>query len=277
VDCTLNGQSQIPFCGTGTLLSTGFVQAHGDCNSDPYLDVAVYSGSATLKLKANPSTPYTVAANQAVNVKAGKVTYSAAQFTKDQVALFDVQADSLRGGVSFYDANSFLQVPSLSQSHAVIAPNQLQARLGKQYGLLTQMCAEVNLPAVFYPADPLSDLPVLYGGSCSLERTLVVLGVAIYLPKSLGLFGPYFQTVQGGGLVKHQPFQVSVQPGSAARLFAWNGFSDAAAGVAGSATPSQAQRGTYVAKFVYQLPPDRTLRIGLVAFSAHGAGYPGIG
>ncbi len=281
-DCTLVTGSPVNLCGQGTLFPDGTqVGVHIDCNMDPMVNVGVYRGSVKVVLDAAPQ-PFHINSNQALsaNLVGGKGTIGPAQFTAQQRSLFDVQLDSLLTGVSSTDATSLLKAVSLTPSGNVVAPNALQTYLGKEYGLARSMCAFASVPVVFYPTNPYGSTPVLYGGLCT-GRAARVYGIAIYRPDKLAYGGRQFFSEAGGSLVKNEIFTdpKPLEFGVPLPMFTWKGELGWVSPAAGTAAPSpggQASRDIYVAKLLYDLPPDRTPRISLVAISYGGASFPPI-
>jgi len=139
------------------------------------------------------------------------------------------------------------------------------------------MCRQASAtPVVFYPADLRASTPQLYGGLCS-NKTATVYGVAIYRQAGLGFSGPYFKNGGGGSLVRTDLFSpaITLELGAPKSVFAWNGsLGEFPTHPGTSASPGSAERGIYVLKFLYDLPPDTTPRISFVAVSLYGAQYP---
>lgn len=283
LDCTLQSGSAIgPLCGQVTVnATTGPSGVYVSCNSDPVAVVAVYRGSVSVSLKVGPSTkvfPLGTGQSLSADLFSGKVTQLTAQFTKEQIALFDAQLDALSSGVPLSDGSSLLQVNSLSPSDNVVAPNAIETYIGKQnYGQVKPMCSAVSAPIVFYPASPLASTPVLYGGLCA-GKSARVYGIAIYQPNKL-TYGGQFYSESGGTLVKVVKFDspATLEFEASTQLFTWKGDLGRVSPSAGLApTPGRASKAVYVAKFIYDLPPDTTPRIGLVAISYGGAAFPPI-
>jgi hypothetical protein len=279
-DCTLVTGSPVNLCGQGTLFPDGTqVGVHIDCNLDPVVNVGVYRGSVKVTLNGAPQ-PFQIGFNQALsaNPPGGKV--GPAQFTPQQKSLFDVQLDSLLTGVSSTNATSLLKAVSLTPSGNVVAPNALQTYLGKEYGLVRSMCAAASVPVVFYPTNPYGSTPVLYGGLCTAKAARVY-GLAIYRPDKLTYGGGQLFSEAGGSLVKNEIFTdpKTLEFGASLQMFTWKGDLGWVSPAAGTSAPSpggQASTDIYVAKFLYDLPPDTTPRIGLIAMSYGGASFPPI-
>jgi hypothetical protein len=272
-DCTLTSVGMISVCGYGTLFPDGVpVGLSTNCNTDPVLNVSVYRGSVTVNIP-KLGAPRHVMEGYAIKFDpaTGLLTPSTAQFTKDQIATFDAQLDSLLFRVTPGDFSSFLKAPGLIPSNYVFGPNIAQQQLGARYGSVAAMCAAVSVPIVFFPGDPYGKVPPqLYGGLCT-AKTATVYGVAIYRPKDLA-YGGTFYHVSGGGFVASQTFSKALEFQVRTPLITWNG--QLGASFAALASPRQASPDIYVAKFVYSLGSDSTPRIGLVAFSYGGANYP---
>jgi hypothetical protein len=272
-DCTLTSIGMISVCGYGTLFPDGTpVGLSVNCNTDPVLNVSVYRGSVTVNIPKLGVARH-VSAGYAIKFDPTTVqlTTSTARFTKEQIATFDAQLDSLLFGVTPGDFTSFLKAPGLSPFNYVIGPNVAQQQLGARYGSVAAMCAAISVPIVFFPGDPYGKIPPqLYGGICT-AKTATVYGVAIYRPKDLGYGGTFYQ-VSGGGFIASQTFSKTLEFQIRTPLFTWNG--QLGESFAALATPRQASPDIYVAKFVYSLGSDSTPRIGLVAFSYGGANYP---
>ncbi len=281
--CTINGVVMIPLCGNATVDTngppTGVVIA---CNSDPMVSVAVYRGSATLSLDKLPGAPKaTVGPNDQVTANLFKAgfTHSVPQFTPQQVSLFDAQLDALSAGVSLTNKNSLLKVPSLSPSSVVIAPSVLESNLGARYGNVALMCKQASsVPVLFFPSVPSASTPRVYGGVCN-GKTATVYGVAVYRQIGLGFSGAFFSETGGGMLLRNDSFSppITLSAGSSLPVFAWNGgigqFSFRPISEL-SPKSSTASRDVYVLKFLYELPPDATPRVGFVAVSLFGAPFP---
>jgi hypothetical protein len=281
-DCTVMSALRDSLCGLATMYPDGHTTVGyiADCNNDPIVHVAVYRGGVTLSLGAAPASkgePVRENDEVTADLATGKITHSVPQFTKDQISLFDVQLDALVGGVSFTDRNSLLRVRSLSPSKVVVAPNILQSQLGQNYGNVGAMCKQATAtPVVFYPADLKASPPQLYGGVCG-NKNATVYGVAIYRQTGLGFSGPYFKTSGGGSLVRTDLFSpaITLDLGAPKSVFAWNGsLGQFPTHPESAPSPGLAERGIYVLKFLYDLPPDTTPRIGFVAVSLYGAQYP---
>ena len=277
--CTLTSTGPLTLCGQGTLFPDGINDGVlGSCNNDPTLSLAVFRGSVTLRIDAlSPPKQFRLTSGQALNADLtnGTITQGAAQFSKEQLSLFDAQLDSLLGAVSLNDPLSMVKVGSLSPSDFVVAPNLLQSQLGRNYGSIGLMCSAINVPVLFYPANPSANTPRLYGGVCS-NKTATVYGVAIYRPGQFALGGQFFKET-GGVLLRSEIFAkpVTLEFGSTAQLLPWDGsISGSPLSSSRPPTPVLAARGVYIAKFVYDLPPDTTPRIGLVVISLFGAPYP---
>lgn len=276
-DCTVASALMAPLCGQATLYPDGSttIGVHIDCNNDPVVNVAVYRGGATLITGGLPAPDNNVhlTAGDAASADLSQRTLSRgpAQFTPEQISLFEVQRDALLGRVMLTDGTSLLKVKSLSPSDYVLAPNNLQAQFGKNYGSIRLMCSALNVPVIFFPADPYANTPRLLGGVCG-TRIARVYGVAIYSPVPFAPGGQFF-TVTGGELIRSEIFQtpVNLEFGSPRQLFPWDGS------LSSSPAPRFASRAIYVVKVLYDLPPDTTPRIGLVAVSLFGAPYPVIG
>jgi hypothetical protein len=273
--CTLNGVVMVPLCGQATLYPDG-TSINGlivACNSDPFVSIAVYRGGATLSLDKLPGgIKVHVGENDLVtaDLATGAITHSVPQFTKEQISLFDVQLDAVAGGVSLTNRTSLLQVKRLSASNVVVAPNLIR------YGKLDLMCQQASsVPVLFYPADPNASTPRVFGGVCNY-RTATVYGVAIYRQTGFGFNGPFLKESGGGTLIRSVVFKspIALEPNSPRPLFAWDGSVGESPFSSPSPTPAFAKRDVYVMKFVYDLPPDTTPRIGFVAVSLFGAPYP---
>jgi hypothetical protein len=281
-DCTVNSTLQVPLCGQATMYPDGQT-VNGlivGCNNDPIVYVAVYRGGATLSLGKSPAGKGEhIGENDQItaDLRTGIFKHSVPQFTKEQISLFDVQLDALVGGVSLTDKFALLRVPTLSASNVVVAPNILQSQLGQAYGNVAAMCRlSSSVPVVFYPVDTKANTPRLYGGLCS-NKTATVYGVAIYRPAGFGFSGPYFKQERGGSLVRTALFSpaITLNLAEPKPVFAWNGAVGEGPSQSGpSSSPGFAQRDVYVLKFLYDLPPDTTPRIGFVAVSLFGAVYP---
>jgi len=282
-DCTVNSVLKVPLCGLGTMWPDGSstpIAGTFACNNDPTAYVAIYRGAATLSVGSEPAAKGEhVSANDQANLVNGTVTHSVPQFSPEQISLFDVQLDALVGGVSLTDKTALLQVRSLSSSNVVVAPNVLQKNLGQDYGNVKAMCSQASsVPVVFYPVDPNASTPRLYGAVCS-NKTATVYGVAIYRQKGFGFGGPYFKENGGGSLIRTDlfPTPTTLEFGSSKSVFAWNGsLRGSGADSTPSSAPAFAQRDIYVLKFLYELPPDTTPRIGFVAVSLFGAPFPNL-
>ncbi len=274
-DCTLTSIGMISACGYGTLFPDGTpVGLSTNCNTDPILNVSVYRGSVTVNIP-KLGAPKHVTAGYAIKFDPTTVQLmtSTAQFTKEQIATFDAQLDSLLFRVTPGDFTSFLKAPGLSPSNYVFGPNVAEQQLGARYGSVAAMCAAVSVPIVFFPGDPYGKVPPqLYGGLCT-AKTAMVYGLAIYRPKDLAYGGMFYQ-VSGGGFIASQTFSKTLEFQVRTSLIAWNG--QLGGSFAALASPRQASPDIYVAKFVYSLGSDSTPRIGLVAFSYGGASYPSV-
>jgi hypothetical protein len=275
--CTLRGAVELPLCGQATVFSdpSSFTGLIATCNSDPFVSVSIYRGGASVSLDKIAGTPKVpVRPNDQVKVvdfKTGNVVHSVPQFTSDQISLFDVQLDAVMGGVSLTNRNSLLAVPTLSATGVVVAPSMIR------YGSLTSMCSQVNaVPVLFYPADPKASTPRVLAGVCS-HKTARVYGVAVYRQTGLGFSGPYFTYGGGGAKIRTDIFTspITLESGSPTQVFSWDGsIAQAPFRSSAPATPAFAKSDIYVLKFLYDLPPDTTPRVGFVATSLFGAPYP---
>lgn len=113
---------------------------------------------------------------------------------------------------------------------------------------------------MFYPVDLKAATPQIGAVLCN-NKTANVYGVAIYRQTGIGFSGSYFKS-GGGTLLRTDVFvkPLSLLAGRPQGVFTWNGGS--------------VPRDVYVFKFLYDLPPDTTPRIGFVAVSLFGAQYP---
>jgi len=274
-DCTIGTSAIGPLCGLVTVYpGGGFTILHVDCNADPVANVAVYRGSATVNFKT--SAPLSLAAGQSMkaDLATGVISRGTALFTNDQVARFDAQLDARLNGVSAHDPTSLLKTKSLSPSDSVLAPNLLQSQLGKQYGSIGPMCSAVDAPVLFYPMNPSANTPRLFGSVCS-KKGARIYGMAIYRPTKQFAFGGQFFKETGGTLIQTEiyPQPLTLEFASSRELLPWDGSVGASPG-GPAQTPKLAAPSIYVAKFIYDLPPDTTPRLGLVAVSLFGAAYP---
>jgi hypothetical protein len=250
------------------------------CNADPVATVAVYRGHVRVTITfgaAQRVFSLNKGQSLAADFVTSQVTLGAAQFTKEQTALFDAQYDAILSGQPLSDGISLLSAKSLAPSDNVVAPNALETYVGKQnYGQVKAMCSAVSTPMVFYPATPLGPTPVLYGALCT-GKSARVYGLAIYRPYKQLIYGGQLYSESGGALVAtlkfDSPAQFEVQ--GSQKLFTWTGGLGAlsAAPTSSTATPGHASKAVYVVKFLYDLPPDTTPRLSLAAISYGGASY----
>ena len=283
-DCTVKTMVGTQLCGLATVLldgtPTGPAAMSMSCNNDPKAFVSVYRGSATVSLTSSTGVkaePVRENDEVTVDFAARTFTHSVPHFTPDQISHFDVQLDALVGGVSLTDRKGLLQVPSLSPSNAVVAPNVLQKQLGQNYGNINVMCKQASsVPIVVYPASPNASTPRLEAGVCT-NRTATVYGISVYRQGGLGFSGSYFNQGVGGRLVGSQFFDSpkTLVFGVAQEIFAWDGsLRSLPLRPASSPSSGFVPQDIYVLKLLYDLPPDTTLRIGFVAVSLFGAPFP---
>jgi hypothetical protein len=268
---------EFPLCGQATVFPdpTSFTGLTATCNSDPFFSVSIYRGGASVRLDLVAGTPKVpVRPNEQITVdrKTGNVVlHSVPQFTSDQISLFDVQLDAVMGGVSLTNRNSLLDVPTLSATSVVVAPSMIQ------YGSLTSMCRQASaVPVLFYPADPKASTPRVLAGVCN-HKAARVYGVAVYRQTGLGFSGPYFTYGGGGAKIRTDIFSspITLESGSPTQVFSWDGsIGQAPLRSSAPARPTFAKSDVYVLKFLYDLPPDTTPRLGFVATSLFGAPYP---
>ena len=275
--CTLRGAVEFPLCGQATVFpnQSSFTGLVAMCNSDPFVSVSIYRGGATVRLDKVPGTPkVTIRSNDELtaDLKTGwKPVHSVPQFTSDQISLFDVQLDAVMGGVSLTNRNSLLAIPTLSATNVIVAPSMIR------YGSLTSMCSQASaVPVLFYPADLKASTPRVLAGVCS-HTAARVYGVAVYRQTGLGFSGPYFTDGGGGARIRTDIFKspITLESGSPTLVFSWDGsIGQAPFPSSAPATPAFAKSDVYVLKFLYDLPPDTTPRVGFMATSLFGAPYP---
>jgi hypothetical protein len=99
-DCTLLSGSPVTLCGTATLRANGDgLQNEMSCNSDPFVEVAVYKGSADLQIRvAGGVMDMRVPAmkREVFDLRSGKLLMiSDARFGQPQIDLFSVQNHAL--------------------------------------------------------------------------------------------------------------------------------------------------------------------------------------
>lgn len=281
--CTLGPSGQSRLCGKATLLATGVIlQVHVSCDSDPSIDIAVRRGSAVIRMDSSvAASDVAIGTGQStrIDLVSGAASTGIAAFTRDQLSLFNVQAEALAASLSLYDYYSLLaMLKSAPPGDMIVAPNVTESNLGEQYGSLSKMCQYVGTAVVFYPSNPSSSQ--LRGGPCG-EANATVYGVAIYRPTNLSYTSGKFFKDSGGDVVKRVTFMppIKLSAGRSTPLFTWDGSTDnAATGSADTPSPTSrvAQAGVYVAQFIYTVQEDPTPRVGLVAIS-FGATFPPLG
>jgi len=205
----------------------------------------------------------------------GDFIHSPPQFTTQQISLFDVQLDALTSGVLATDKTSVLEAKTLAASDVVVNPSGLQSA---NYGKGQYMCRQANLvPVLFYPADLSAKTPRVYGGACS-SLSARVYGVAVYRQPALGFSGAFYTESGGGSIVRADmfPSPIIIAQTSPQLVFPWDGTIGQFPFRPGepSSAPHFGSTDVYVLKFLYDLPPDLTLRVGFVAVSLFGAPYP---
>jgi hypothetical protein len=272
--CTFpNGQRET-LCGKATVYDGVPLQATPSqiilsCSSDPYLEVAVYRGSATITLDFQGGKQVPVNANQLVRIDpvTGAVTTRDPHFTPIETALFEVQAEALAVGltISDYYRELVFALRSAPGSASIIAPKRVKAQFPSNYGSVSLMCQVSAAPVVFYPKDTVSAVPTINGAACLAPKAQVY-GAAIYQPVGLTIVSDFAYADAGGNVVKHLYFTPAVTLSSVAPslVATWNGDFDL------SAKESLIAKPTYVARFLYTLGEDPTPNIGTVALTLGG-------
>jgi len=138
------------------------------------------------------------------------------------------------------------------------------------------MCRQASaVPVLFYPADPKASTPRVLAGVCG-HKSATVYGVAVYRQTGFGFNAPYFTYGGGGAKIRTDIFTtpITLQSGSPTQVFSWDGSIGQEPFRSSAPAPTFAKGDVYVLKFLYDLPPDTTPRVGFVATSLFGAPYP---
>jgi len=273
--CSLKASGdQHIYCGSAVLIaSTGdILQARTSCSLDPSLEVAVRRGSAAIKLAGSGQQKIEVLAGKTalIDLATSQVATGEATFTREEESLFEIQAQALAYNVPLSNVYDLVEtLKSVPASDIIWAPNDFQSYLASDYGSLSPMCGVGKRSVVFFPANPASSHPTLYGGACGLD-TPIIYGVDIYQPSNLRSASQGLLADDGGIAIKHTIFNppITLSNANTTKMFFWDGSIDTSIG------KTNAAPGTYVARFIYTLANDPTPRVGLVAVSVGGFGFP---
>jgi hypothetical protein len=267
--CTLPSGKQENLCGKATIYDGVALPAMPSqmivsCSTDPYIQVAVYRGDASIRL--NGGTPVPVAANEVVRIDpiSAAMTRTHANFSRTDAALFEVQSEALAIGltISDYYRQLVAQLRFVPGSDSIVAPDKINAKYPGSYGSPTLMCQIAAQPAVFFPQDVFSKLPAISGAACAAPRALVY-GAAIYRPADLVPVSDYLEAASGGSALKHFFFApaIPISSGTASAVTLWNGGFDTKSSL------SVIGKQTYVARFLYTIGEDPTPNIATVALT----------